>query len=284
MLRMLSALIAYVPVLHRGYTELFLKHNHRGTFFLFLLAPELYPELAHLKKDLRSLPPDWTAKVIRYWNLFPEVTVAGPRELSDLNASQAKIFMPDEDECRIVGEKYLPGRQVIFENIFLRWDRSKSLTEKEVEANCFVSGKEFDRELMGLAEKEATRSPDWWRQIGALLITADKETTLCAFNQPVGNPREHLFSGDPRSNFSRGIAIELSLFIHAEAVLVGEAARKGIALQDGSLYVTTFPCPPCAKLLSRTGLRRLYFSEGYSMLEGEKNLREAGVEIIRVQN
>ena len=38
--------------------------------------------------------------------------------------------------------------------------------------------------------------------------------------------------------------------MHAEARLIAAAAREGRATAGAVLYVTDFPCPPCAKLIA----------------------------------
>ncbi|NCS97095.1 MAG: deoxycytidylate deaminase, partial [Candidatus Pacebacteria bacterium] len=87
---------------------------------------------------------------------------------------------------------------------------------------------------------------------------------------------------DPRNSFHKGEHIELSTAIHAEAALIADAAKKGISLEGTQLYVTTFPCPACAKLIACSGITKLYFSEGYSMLDGEKILNDAGVLLSKI--
>jgi dCMP deaminase len=48
------------------------------------------------------------------------------------------------------------------------------------------------------------------------------------------------------------------------------------------MYVTDFPCPPCAKLIAVAGVERLYFREGYAVLDGQDVLAAAGVDLVRV--
>ncbi len=72
---------------------------------------------------------------------------------------------------------------------------------------------------------------------------------------------------------------DLSTAIHAEAAIVAAAARDGVSLRGADLYVTTFPCPACARLIAEAGLRRCYFAGPYSVLDGEDVLRAAGVEL-----
>ena len=89
-------------------------------------------------------------------------------------------------------------------------------------------------------------------------------------------------NGDPRNDFSRGVHMELSTAIHAEALLVGRAARTGVALAGADLYVSTFPCPACARLVAEAGFRRCFFAGPYAVLDGDDVLRAAGVELIWV--
>ena len=135
---------------------------------------------------------------------------------------------------------------------------------------------------MKIADSLRPKSPDWWIQVGAL-FALNGEILLAGWNEHKPTDREALFMGDPRSNYGRGINIELSLADHAEAVLVGESAKRGLSLLDSDLYVTTFPCPPCSRLVSRAGIKRLFFRSGYAVLDGDSLLRKAGVEIFRVK-
>jgi dCMP deaminase len=89
--------------------------------------------------------------------------------------------------------------------------------------------------------------------------------------------------GDPRSNFTGGKHFESSLAIHAEAQLVAQAAKEGISLKGVDIYCDTFPCPPCAKQLAYSGVKRVFYRNGYSVLDGERILKSQGVEIIFVK-
>jgi dCMP deaminase len=78
------------------------------------------------------------------------------------------------------------------------------------------------------------------------------------------------------------VRADLSTAIHAEAAVVAQAARHGISLAGADLYVSTFPCPACARLIAEAGFRRCLFARRYSVLDGERVLRSAGVELIWV--
>lgn len=51
--------------------------------------------------------------------------------------------------------------------------------------------------------------------------------------------------------------------VHSEANAVAQAARHGISLSGGELYVTASPCWTCFKLLINSGIRRIIYGEFY---------------------
>jgi cytidine deaminase len=57
--------------------------------------------------------------------------------------------------------------------------------------------------------------------------------------------------------------LEFGRIIHSEMSAISDAARKGISVQDGTLYCTTFPCHLCAKHIVASGIRRLVYLEPY---------------------
>lgn len=60
-----------------------------------------------------------------------------------------------------------------------------------------------------------------------------------------------------------GDLIEYSRSIHAEMDAVLSAARSGVKIQGGSLYVTTYPCHNCARHLVAAGITEVRFLEPY---------------------
>jgi dCMP deaminase len=276
-----SILLAYIPVLHRGYRQWLQKHSQAET--LYILGESLIAEFDHLaRKDLRALPPKLIASSLSSWFLPFPVKIAEKSDLAELNKFSWQVIAPDEDEIRIVCQKYLDKQACVFESVFLRWDASRSQKKNQIAANVQISHQEFDQQMMKLASQYKKLSSDWWRQIGALIVK-DQNVILAGFNRHIPNNYQPYVDGDPRGNFHKGEFIELSTALHAEAGLITEAARQGISLKGSSLYVTTFPCPNCAKLIAYSGIKELFFEEGYSMLDGESILKRQGVKIIQVQ-
>lgn len=56
---------------------------------------------------------------------------------------------------------------------------------------------------------------------------------------------------------------EFSRPVHAEMAALIDSARRGVAVQDLSMYVTTFPCHNCAKHIIAAGLKQVIYLEPY---------------------
>ncbi|MFH1611859.1 MAG: deaminase [bacterium] len=252
---------------------------------LFIFGKDLINEFDHLKrKDIRALPPDGVKDIISHITECIIVRIADKSILYKINQKgDVTVIMPDEEECREVAEKYLSNCEIEFDNsIFLRWDRKKVLKKDKVTCDRIISFDGLAANVLSFAEKESKKASNWWRQVGAAIVK-DGQIILSAYNQHVPHQRVQCFEGDVRGLFKRGLHIDLSTDFHAEAQLVAMAAKEGISLKRTDLYVMTFPCPPCAKIVAYSGIKRCFFNSGYAMLDGERILKDQGVEIILVK-
>jgi dCMP deaminase len=192
------------------------------------------------------------------------------------------LVLPDEELMRTLAPLVAsPDRELVWERTFLRWDRSWSLAGRPPLFDGRVTVDELDRQLTQQAVAEAGLSSDWWRQVGAL-AARDGVVLGVAHNEHQPTEYSPYVNGDPRNDFSRGVHIALSTALHAEAALVARSARHGPPLDGADLYVSTFPCPGCARLVAGAGFRRCYFAGPYAVLDGDTVLRAAGVELVWV--
>ena len=51
--------------------------------------------------------------------------------------------------------------------------------------------------------------------------------------------------------------------VHAEANAIVQAARNGVRLETGQIYVTASPCFGCFKLIANAGIHKVVFGEFY---------------------
>lgn len=268
-----------MPVLHSGYRHLFEQYPQST---LYLLGRDITAEFRPLVKDLRALPPELIKPALEAWNLNINIEIANNKSLKLLAAKNADIIMPDEDISHELAAKYFPSLSIEFSPIFLRWDRRHSESTVAVQPNRSITSEQADLELMTQAGNEAAHSSDIWRRVGALIV---KDGKILLRSHNAGQPTDGTSwaEGDPRGNFGQGAAIEMSLFLHAEAALIARSAKEGIALDGSYLYVTTFPCPNCAKLIANAGITKCYYATGYAMLDGQTLLEANDVEIIQVE-
>ncbi len=288
-------IVAYIPVLHEGYKRLFEKHHDASQ--LFLLGEKITSNFRQLTKDIRALKPELIKKSIEAWGRFEKVEIVDEEGLADLaqirqttvaESAGLEIIMPDEDIMHELTEKFLPAEslsknniKLTFDSIFLRWDKHSSFKNNPIEADQKTSIKESDRKIISLLRTEADKSSDFWRQIGAAIVKDGKIVSM-THNRSVPVEGLNYTEGDPRSDFHKGVNVELSLVFHCEAALIAEAAKKGISLEGAELFVTTFPCPPCAKLVAYSGIKKIYYADGYGVLDGERVLKSQGVEVVFV--
>lgn len=276
---MSEAVLAYVPVLHEGYRR-FLDSHGPGRA-LYLVGPELYEEQRPLAKDIRALPAELAARAIEAWGICDSVTVLDIAGAERLAGESPALIAPAEDVTYAVVERFFGRCEVRYDTVFLRWDKTRTAALLRAEADPAPEGDPELAELVAAAAEQAAGSVDWWRQVGAAIRFPDG-SVAAARNEHLPHPLAAYAAGDPRSNFYKGVGLELSTAHHAEARLIADAARQGRSTEGAVMYVTDFPCPPCAKLIAAAGVARLYFRGGYALLDGEDVLREAGVELLQV--
>jgi dCMP deaminase len=276
----LKQVLLYLPVIHGGYEALFARHPDTASVLVLGTGfRAAYPSLA---KDIRALPPERAAQYLR--QALPQVTVAviEPAELPAAITGDP-LVLPDEEITRDLAARHDlgRGRTLIFDQTFLRWDRAWSQAQRPATFDGQVTAAGLPRGLIARAQELAGRSSDWWRQVGAIAVRGD-ELLGSAWNRHHPTEYAPYLDGDPRDSFSRGVRTDLSTALHAEAAVIAESARRGVSLAGADLYVTTFPCPSCARLIAAAGLRRCFFAGPYSVLDGEGVLRAAGVQLFWV--
>lgn len=277
-------LIALVPVIHIKYLKLFKKYPDH-LYILDNTILKKWDRFKNLKRDLRTIDQVTICDFIKNSGILKKVDLLTSANLKKLLALEkdTSIVMPDEDVSHWFAEKFLPDTKVKFENVFLRWNKPVSTQELEVPNDRIITHEKAHQELIGKANKLKEKSANWWRQIGALITDAKGSIILSAFNRHVPTQENIAAYGDLRMCFDAGEHHHLSNSLHAEASLVAKSAKDGISLNNTNLYVTTFPCPTCAKLVVEAGIKKVYYQGGYSLSDAEDILKNAGVEIILVR-
>jgi dCMP deaminase len=271
--------VAYVPVLHGGYITFFKKYQGA----LYLVGPDFVSEeLPRLIRDLRQVDVGEMARAIQGLNIFEKVDILTSENVRVLNTKGVEVVMPDEDISHELQKKYFTESAVSYENVFLRWDKPITLRELEVSPDKVISNEAFDFDFIQEASQEAKKSSDWWRQIGAVVVR-DKEIVLRGHNKYVPTDYNLFATGNPRDNFDAGEHPEIYTSIHSEASIIAQAAREGVSLKGTHIYVTTFPCANCARLIAEAGITKVYYRDGYSVLDAEDIFKAYKIEVVLVR-
>lgn len=288
---MKTAIILYCPVVHNGYLNLLKIHgSHTTPVFLMggtvlqFLRKNHESIIEPIRRDMRALPVRESAAALSF--IYEGSVQILEHEEICLLREYDKIILPEDEISHAFTEEYEEYvNYTEFTSWFLRWNMPASTTRSDVECDRVVS----KEQLLALgfftyvekARAESLKSPDWWRQVGSVLVCDGKEI-LSAHNTHLPTLYEVYFSGDPRANFDAGQHIEVSKAIHSEASIIAQAAQYGVVTKGAELFVTTFPCPACANLIAMSGIKKMYFVDGYSIVGALDVLRHFGVEVIRV--
>lgn len=276
---MKTVIIAYIPVIHRGYLNFFNKYPQCP---IFVVDPTLFPLLAKYpyERDLRALPPELIVSSLQAIFFGKAVVLLNELILRDLVKEFDEIILPDEEISRLLVDE-LPMEKITFANVFLRWDRTIAGKAFNVDVEVVTITDESLAKMLLLASEEAKKSSDWWRHVGCVAVTKDNDR-LYGHNHHLPSEQSPNIDAEPRSDFNAGEHIDLSSAIHAEASLIARAAKEGISLDGATLFVTTFPCPVCAKSIAESGISEVYFEEGYSLVGAKEVLESKGVKLIKV--
>lgn len=123
----------------------------------------------------------------------------------------------------------------------------------------------WDEYFIMLAKLTASRSTCLSRPTGAVVVK-DRQVLTSGYNGSL--PGEaHCMDEDAcfrRSmSWSEEVKYDMCRSAHAEANAIALAAKKGVALEGGTIYCTLEPCITCAKLIIMAGISRVIYEHGY---------------------
>lgn len=264
----------YFPVFHAGYLQLL---DSYPTADVAVLGNDvLRSRFDYLRKDIRALSPEQAVTVISGFERT--VRLIGEKSLAATLLSP-NLVMPDDDVSRSLAAEF--GAEPAFDPVFLRWDRKNTTVDVEIKPDRIVSMNSHDPVIQSLYENQK-KSTNWWRHVAAAVVR-NGEVITTTHNSSMPTSFSSAIDSDPRITAKRGVSIETSIDMHAESRAIADLAREGHATNGADIFVTTFPCPNCAKLIAESGIKSCYYIEGYAMLDGQSVLQANNIEIIKVE-
>jgi len=143
---------------------------------------------------------------------------------------------------------------------------------------------DWDTYFMEMAKLASRRSSCLRRAVGAVLVR-DKRLLATGYNGVPSGVTHCEETGCLREKLQvpSGERHELCRGLHAEQNAIIQAALHGVSTKGAVLYCTTLPCIICAKMLINSGVRKVYYLDGYSdSLTGEM-LAEVGLTLVRLE-
>jgi len=130
-----------------------------------------------------------------------------------------------------------------------------------------------DDYYLGIAKEVARRSTCFRRSIGAIIVRDDQiiSTGYVGAPRKTKSSHEHGFCLRDRLGIPHGERYELCRSVHAEQNVIINAARAGVSLLGGNMYIygtvfsedkpiNAFPCFICKKMIINAGLDRIVCS------------------------
>lgn len=132
----------------------------------------------------------------------------------------------------------------------------------------------YDRAYLRMAKQWATLSHCQRKQVGSLIVKEGMIISDGYNGTPTGFENDcEDDNGDTKW-----------YVLHAEANAITKVARSTNDARNATLYLTLSPCKECSKLIHQIGIKRLVFMESYKDDSGLNFLRQAGVEVVQIQN
>ncbi len=132
---------------------------------------------------------------------------------------------------------------------------------------------DWDVYFMNIARQVATRSTCDRKHVGAVIVR-DKTILSTGYN---GSIRGSVHCDDAGHLMENDHCVRT---VHAEANAVAQAARNGVRIDGGEIYVTASPCWNCFKLLANSGVKKIHYGEFYRDTRIHDFAEELGIELI----
>lgn len=137
-----------------------------------------------------------------------------------------------------------------------------------------------DENFVNIATEISTASKCVSKQVGAVIVKDGRILSTGYNGTPTGftNCCDHWKDEYTKEHHEWSKTYE----IHAEMNAIIWAARKGISIEDATIYVTLEPCSECSKNLIASGIKRIVYEKEYVYTHSEiisKFLKDNGVSI-----
>ena len=134
----------------------------------------------------------------------------------------------------------------------------------------------WEEYLMNIAKEVASRSTCDRKHVGAVIVR-DRTILSTGYNGSIrGMP--HCDEAGHLMENEHCVAT-----IHAEINAVLQAAKNGVRIENGEVYITASPCWSCFKMIANAGIKKIYYGEFYRDERIFDVAKRLGIELIHIK-
>jgi len=133
----------------------------------------------------------------------------------------------------------------------------------------------WDEYFMSIAQVVATRSTCPRKYVGSVIV---KNRTILSTGYN-GSIRGMPHCSEVGHMMEDGHCVAT---IHAEANAIIQAAKNGVVIDGGTVYVTASPCWSCFKMITNAGIRRIVYGEFYRDARIFDVAGQVGIELVHI--
>lgn len=184
------------------------------------------------------------------------------------------------DEYQIIKRKKIPHKLVsaFVDELEAKYYERK--IKQELGNFSAKDGEKFDEAgFFELVDEAAHRSFDHTWQTGAVLAK-NNQFLLAAHNRVVPFETYALLHGASKEKHLSPVQ-DLNYYDtnHAEVEILLQAIEKGLSLAGCSLYINLMPCPICARMLTRTGIKEVVYRDDHTGGHAAEVLGAVGIAV-----
>jgi dCMP deaminase len=132
---------------------------------------------------------------------------------------------------------------------------------------------EWDEYFMSIAVIASCRSPCGRLNVGSVIVK-DKHIISMGYNGFIAGAAHISLVLDGHEQAT----------IHSEINAITDCAKRGVCLDNSTIYITHYPCIHCFKCIASCGIKRIIYLEDYNNHPIVEQLaREASIELVKLQ-
>lgn len=132
----------------------------------------------------------------------------------------------------------------------------------------------YDNLYMDIAKRVAKESYAKRLQVGSAILTQNGGLFV-GFNGTLPNFKNVCEKEDGST--------DESITIHSEQNALYKMLREGVSAKGATIYISHSPCTSCTKMLIASGISRVVYSEAYRDQYPLEILRQAGIQVDKLE-